>query len=200
MYEWQRRDDRGGDPSHCRHDPRGVHGSRGMSGPRGMHVRGSVSEGSPRSVARGGIRFAILGMLKERPRHGYDLIREMEDLSGGLYSPSPGAIYPTLQALEDESLVTSVTEEGKKVYAISEAGTVYLDQHKDRADSHRERWQAQWGSGQAGGTGETLSEIHEALDVVKRAVRDSAGDAGRLGPIAEILKEAAAKIGDVAGR
>ena len=94
-------------------------GPEACPGRGSMHVRGPMSEAAPRSVARGGIRFAILGMLKEKPRHGYDIIREMEDSSGGLYSPSPGAIYPTLQALEDQDLVTSVTEEGKKVYSIS---------------------------------------------------------------------------------
>jgi len=177
-----------------------MHGPRGMSGQGRMHVRGPMSEAAPRFIARGGIRFAILGMLKEKPRHGYDIIREMEDLSGGLYSPSPGAIYPTLQALEDQDLVTSTTEEGKKVYAISEAGSAYLEEHKDRADSHRERWQAQWGGGQAGESGDTLKDIHEAFHAVKSAVRDTAGSPDRLKEIGELLKEAAAKIGEIAAR
>ncbi len=185
----------------CEHPRgRGMSGSRGMPRQGGMHVRGPMSEAAPRFVARGGIRFAILGMLSEKPRHGYDIIRAMEGLSGGLYSPSPGAIYPTLQALEDQDLVTSTTEEGKKVYAISEAGAAYLDEHKDRADSHRERWRAQWGGGQAGESGETLSDIHEAFHAVKGAVRESAGDPARLKAIGEVLKEAAVKIGEIAGR
>jgi DNA-binding PadR family transcriptional regulator len=179
---------------------RGMRGPGGMSGQGRMHVRGPMSEAAPRFVARGGIRFAILGLLKDKPRHGYDLIRAMEDLSGGLYSPSPGAIYPTLQALEDQDLVTSTTEEGKKVYAITEAGSAFLDEHKDRADSHRERWKAQWGSGQAGESGETLSAIHEAFHKVKGSVRDSAGDPGKLKQIGEVLRDAAAKIAEIAGR
>ena len=180
-------------------DPRGLRGPRGMSGPRGMHVRGALSE-APRSVARGGIRFAVLSLLKEKPRHGYDMIREMEQLSGGLYSPSPGAIYPTLQALEDQDLVTSSNEEGKKVYAITEAGIAYLEQHKERVDSHRERWEARWGGGQEGESAETLNELHEAFHAIKRAVRDSAGDAAKLSEACQILKEAAVKISEVAGR
>ncbi len=181
------------------HEPRGMRGPRGMSGPRGMHVRGTLPE-APRTVARGGIRFAILGMLKEKPRHGYDMIREMEQLSGGLYSPSPGAIYPTLQALEDQDLVTSTTAEGKKVYAITEAGIAYLEQHKERVDSHRERWEAQWGRGQSGGSAEPLGDIHESLHAIKRAVRESANDAGKLKEISEILNDAATKLADVSGR
>jgi DNA-binding PadR family transcriptional regulator len=184
----------------CRHDFGGMHGGRGLPGQGRMHLRGPLSEASPRFVARGGIRFAILGMLKDKPRHGYDLIREMEERSGGLYSPSPGAIYPTLQALEDEDLVTSTTEEGKKVYALSEAGSAYLEEHKDRADSHRERWQAQWAGGQTEGSGDTLREIHEWFHLVKGAVRDNAGDAGKLKEIGEVLKQAASQIREIAGR
>jgi DNA-binding PadR family transcriptional regulator len=184
----------------CRHDLRGMHGSRGMSGPGGMHVRGSVPEGASRSVARGGIKFAILGLVKEKPRHGYDIIRAMEDQSGGMYSPSPGAVYPTLQALEDHDLVTSSTEEGKKVYVISEAGWAYLEEHKERADSHRERWEAHWGSGAKGESTEAVGDIREALDEVTRAVRGSASDPGKLKEIGEVLEEAAARIADIAGR
>jgi DNA-binding PadR family transcriptional regulator len=171
-----------------------------MSGPCGMHARGSVSEAAPRSVARGGIKFAILGLIKEKPRHGYDIIREMEESSGGLYSPSPGAVYPTLQALEEQGLLTSSTEEGKKVYVITEAGSAYLEQHKERADSHRERWESHWGSGLKGGLSEAVGDIKDALNEVQRAVRASASDPAKLNEIGELLNEAAAKIDEVARR
>jgi DNA-binding PadR family transcriptional regulator len=81
---------------------------------------------------RGGIKFAILSLLKEKPRHGYDIIREMEERSGGLYTPSPGVIYPTLQALEDQDYVTSNEQEGKKVYSITDSGSAYLQGHKEQ--------------------------------------------------------------------
>ena len=81
---------------------------------------------------RGGIKFAILELLKEKPRHGYDIIREMEERSGGVYTPSPGVIYPTLQALEDQDYVTSDEQEGKKVYSITDSGSAYLQGHKER--------------------------------------------------------------------
>ena len=67
-----------------------------------------------RLFERGGIKFAILEMLKDKPRHGYDIIREMEEQSGGFYSPSPGAVYPTLQALEDQDLVTSTPKGARR--------------------------------------------------------------------------------------
>ena len=187
-----------GESRHGR-DDRCVRGPRGMSGPRGMHVRRSLSE-APRSVARGGIRFAILELLKEKPRHGYDIIRAMEEASGGLYSPSPGAIYPTLQALEDQDLISASTEDGKKVYAVTEAGTTFLAEHKDKADAHRERWRAQWGESGRGLPRDALRVIHDSFDTVGRAIRDSAGDAAKLEEISELLKETAGKVDDIAGR
>jgi len=92
----------------------------GWRGPRGSYY------------GRGRVKFVILELLKEKPRHGYDIIREMEERSGGVYTPSPGVIYPTLQALEDQDFVTSVEQDGKKVYAITEAGEAYLQGHAER--------------------------------------------------------------------
>ena len=129
----------------------------------------------PRFFERGGIKFAILDLLKDKPRHGYEIIREMEERSGGFYSPSPGAVYPTLQALEDQDFVTSATTEGKMVYSITEAGLAYLEGHKEQARSHRERWAANWGPGQHGEGRKGMGEMRDMFGDVIRAVRRSAG-------------------------
>lgn len=105
-----------------RNEPRGGH----WRGPRGSYF------------GRGGVKFAILGLLKEQPRHGYDIIREMEQRSGGVYSPSPGVIYPTLQALEDQDYIKSSDVDGKKVYAITDAGLAYLQQNVDQTRARSE--------------------------------------------------------------
>lgn len=105
-----------------RNEPRGGH----WRGPRGSYF------------GRGGVKFAILGLLKEQPRHGYDIIREMEQRSGGVYSPSPGVIYPTLQALEDQDYIKSSDVDGKKVYAITDAGLAYLQQNIDQTRARSE--------------------------------------------------------------
>jgi Transcriptional regulator PadR-like family len=102
-----------------RHEP------YGWRGPRGSYY------------GRGNVKFAILDLLKEQPRHGYDIIREMEERSGGIYSPSPGVIYPTLQALEDQDFVKSAEEGGKKVYSITEGGMAYLQGHQERQGQSR---------------------------------------------------------------
>lgn len=85
---------------------------------------GGFGEGGPgrRRHRRGDIKFVLLELLVEQPRHGYDLIKALEERSGGFYRPSPGSIYPTLQLLEEEGLVTSATVEGKRIYTVTEAG------------------------------------------------------------------------------
>jgi len=79
-----------------------------------------------RRQRRGDIKFALLGLIAERPRHGYELIKELEQRFGGFYRPSPGSVYPTLQLLEDEGAVTGELVDGKRVYTITEAGRQLL--------------------------------------------------------------------------
>ncbi len=170
-----------------------------------MHHRRGFMGGSGfgpghRFFERGGLKFVILVALKERPRHGYDIIREMEERSGGFYSPSPGAVYPTLQALEDQDLVTSVTEDGKKVYTITAAGVAFLEEHEERASSHRERWEAHWPSGPQGEGWSAVAGIRDSLGEIKRAVRNTAGDPARLKEVGEIIEDAASRIRDVLKR
>jgi DNA-binding PadR family transcriptional regulator len=180
--------------------PGGAQGPGDGPGRRHMHGGGHGPRHGGRFFERGGIRFAILDLLKDKPRHGYDMIREMEERSGGFYSPSPGAVYPTLQALEDQDLVSATTEEGKKVYAITEAGIAYLEEHKDRASGHRERWQSHWAGGREGEAWEAVDGIRGALGEVRRAIRESAGDPGKLKEIDAVLRDAAARIREVAGK
>src|SRR5260370_40350351 len=70
----------------------------------------------------GEIRLAILSLLSERPKHGYQLMKEMKDRSGGMYRASAGSVYPTLQQLEDEGLIESERENGRRVYEFTVAG------------------------------------------------------------------------------
>jgi DNA-binding PadR family transcriptional regulator len=96
---------------------------------------GGFGPGGPRMFGRGDLKYALLDLLQERPKHGYEMIKEIEDRSGGFYSPSAGAIYPTLQLLEDRGWVTVQTADGKKVYAISDAGRQALKEHRERAEA-----------------------------------------------------------------
>ncbi len=178
------------------------HGCGGDRSPRHhhMHGRGHMRGPGARYFERGGIKFAILEMLKNKPRHGYDIIREMEEQSGGFYSPSPGAVYPTLQALEDQDLVTSAAAEGKKVYTITEAGVAYLEEHKERAKGHRDHWEAQCGTGPQGEGWGIVSDIRDTLGELTRAVRRTAGDPARLKEVGAVLEDAAAQIKEILKR
>ena len=76
---------------------------------------------------RGDIKFHLLDVLREGPRHGYEIISELEQRSGG-FRPSPGSVYPTLQMLEEGGYLTSEQVEGKKVYTITDAGKTLLEE------------------------------------------------------------------------
>lgn len=104
----------------------GPEGPFGPFGPFGDDPFG----GPPRRQRRGDIRFALLELLAEQPRHGYDLIKELERRFGGFYRPSPGSVYPTLQLLEDEGHLTSETVEGKRVYTITDSGRQLLSERE----------------------------------------------------------------------
>ena len=75
----------------------------------------------------GEVRLAILSLLAEGPKHGYQLMKEMKDRSSGMYSASAGTVYPTLQQLEDEGLIEAAQTGGKRVYSLTEAGQKELD-------------------------------------------------------------------------
>lgn len=96
--------------------------------PMGPGGRGPWRGRGPR--ARGDVRAAILLLLDEQPRHGYELIHEIVERSNGAWTPSPGSIYPTLQALEDEGLVTIERQHGRRTASLSEAGTAYVEANR----------------------------------------------------------------------
>jgi DNA-binding PadR family transcriptional regulator len=104
----------------------GQMGRRGERGPhRGEHGGGGGRHGGPgaRRARRGNVRAAVLALLSEQPMHGYQMIQELSRRSGGAWTPSPGSIYPTLQMLEDEGLVTShQSDDGKRLFELTDAG------------------------------------------------------------------------------
>jgi len=81
-------------------------------------------------MERGGFKYLLLDALKEKPMHGYEIMMVTNEKYGGFYTPSPGLVYPTLQLLEDEGHVTSKTEDGKRIYTITEQGMKFLAEKK----------------------------------------------------------------------
>jgi DNA-binding PadR family transcriptional regulator len=101
------------------------------------HGRRGGRGGRPR-VGKGDVRAAILLLLAEEPLHGYQLIQRIEERSGGVWRPSPGSVYPALQLLEDEALVRSEQEEGRRVFHLTEAGTVYVTEQRAELEAARD--------------------------------------------------------------
>jgi DNA-binding PadR family transcriptional regulator len=87
-----------------------------------------------RMLADGDLRLIALSLIEKGPRHGYDLIKALEELSSGIYSPSPGVVYPTLTFLEEAGYATSTTEGNKKVFAITDAGRAHLEENREIVD------------------------------------------------------------------
>ncbi len=106
--------------------PRARRGNRppGRSGPH--PGRRSRRGGRAR---RGGVRAGILALLAEEPQHGYQLLRQLDERSGGVWRPSPGSVYPTLSQLEDEGLVSSDEVDGRRVFTLTDAGQAEVASH-----------------------------------------------------------------------
>jgi DNA-binding PadR family transcriptional regulator len=92
-----------------------------------------------RMLATGDLRLIALALIAEQPRHGYELIKVLEEKTAGWYSPSPGIVYPTLTFLEEAGYVTAQAEGAKKLYTITDEGRAYLDQNRDFVDAVLER-------------------------------------------------------------
>jgi DNA-binding PadR family transcriptional regulator len=109
-------------------------GFRGFRGFRsGTGGRGGLPFG--RFVGDGELRLIVLSLIAESPRHGYEIIKALEERSRGFYSPSPGVIYPTLTYLEEAGHAVSSAEGNKKTYAITDAGREFLEQNRVEADA-----------------------------------------------------------------
>jgi DNA-binding PadR family transcriptional regulator len=151
-----------------------------------------------RLFEQGDLKYVILRLLEEKPRHGYEVIKELEDRFGGAYSPSPGTVYPTLTMLEDLGYArASVDEGGRKVYEITDPGRAYLKEHSETVDGIFDRM-ARFVEGFLD---EPMMEVNSAFKHLGRATYGMAsrhvGNAERLRKVREILERAAREIEDL---
>jgi DNA-binding PadR family transcriptional regulator len=157
-------------------------------GARGRHHRGRMG----RIFEQGDLKYVILRLLEEKPRHGYEIIKELEDRFGGAYSPSPGTVYPTLTMLEDLGYAKASTDEGgRKVYSVTPEGSAYLAEHSTTVDSIFERITRFV----EGFLDAPMMEVNNAFRHVGRATYSHASrnvnDAAKLQRVKEILERAA---------
>jgi DNA-binding PadR family transcriptional regulator len=198
---------------HHRWHGAGRQGYRGFGpeeGPFGGRFRGST--GGPfrggKLIADGDLRLVVLALLAEQPRHGYDVIKALEERSRGAYSPSPGVVYPTLTYLEEAGYASASAEGNKKVYAITEAGKAHLEENRDIAEmilsgmqefgDRMARARAWYYRHEDGGSSDipgVLPEVNEARRALKAAIADkldASEDEQRR--MAKTLRDAAAAI------
>ncbi|ESW75402.1 MULTISPECIES: PadR family transcriptional regulator [unclassified Mesorhizobium] len=162
------------------------HGGRGggRGGPGDMFRAG-------RMLADGDLKLITLSLLAEAPRHGYDIIKALEERTSGIYSPSPGVVYPTLTFLEEAGYAASAADGNKKVFSITEAGQAHLAENREMIDGvleHLERfgrkmakardWFGWNDDGEEGGRrgGRGRSEARDEFRAVRHRLRAALGD------------------------
>lgn len=158
----------------------------GWEGPRG---------GRGRPFGRGDLKYVILELIAEQPRHGYDVIRALGDRFHGFYTPSAGAVYPILQLLEDQGYVTSQEVDGKRIYTITDEGRRFLEERGDALDDLRSRVGAWWDSPIRAEAADVMREMAElGRLLVTRGRLAAAEDPGKLAQIKAVLARARAEV------
>ncbi|MBC7987366.1 MAG: PadR family transcriptional regulator [Sphingomonadaceae bacterium] len=157
--------------------------------------RGRNGHSRRRMFDTGELRLVLLKLIADEPRHGYDLIRAVEELTGGGYAPSPGVVYPTLNELQDTGHIEEVDAEGKRrAFGITETGKAELAEKAEEIDAIIERLS---GIGErerkAGGAPVWRAMGNLAVVMRNRLLRDGVDDA-TLHEVAEIIDEAARRI------
>lgn len=169
------------------HDHLSGFGKHGFKPPFGMvgHPHGFGGPGGQRA-RRGDVRAAVLRLLSEKPMHGYQIIQELSQRSAGAWSPSAGSVYPTLQLLADEGLVSAEESGGKKVFSLTEAGAAAVAETADQPAPWEEA--AQSGS-EGSGYREAVGRLmHAAFQIGK------SGSAPQVAAAIDVLADARKKL------
>lgn len=153
--------------------------------------------GGGRVFEQGDLKYVILQLLSEKPRHGYEIIKALEEKFAGAYAPSAGAVYPTLSLLEDLGYATVSVEEGgggKKVYTITDEGRAYLAENKDDVDDIFEKI-SEFG---AGFFSDHVKDVGVAFGRLARATFATSGrhlrDSEKAKQVKEVIDRAAKEI------
>lgn len=144
----------------------------------------------------GEVRIALLSLLKDGPKHGYELMKELEARSGGMYKASAGTVYPNLQLLEDEGLIRAEVkdEDGKRVYTITDAGRAELEKNKEAAERVWSRASA-WDDWSDAMTPAAMEVMGPAMRVMRAAFSAAAkGDSKRIEDVRSVLNRTLAEI------
>ncbi|QZD96503.1 PadR family transcriptional regulator [Qipengyuania gelatinilytica] len=171
--------------------PFGPSGPFGPGGPFGKRGGGRRR----RMFGSGELRLVLLKLLGDEPRHGYELIKAVEDLTGGSYAPSPGTVYPTLSLLEDEGAIAPAKgDETRKAYEITDAGRAELEERADEVDRLMERLAGHGERRRAYATPEMFRAAGNLAGVLKNKARSGQLDQKTMEEIVDLIDELAKKV------
>ncbi len=151
-----------------------------------------------RLFQKGDLKYVILGLLKDKPRYGYEIILALEEQSHGFYKPSPGVVYPTLQMLEEMGQASSTDRDGKKIYTITVEGRAFLKERSDLADEVRTHMRHHWSHENFGAFEEVLGELAKIGKLVSPRIGDV--NLEKFKSISKVLSGARREIQDILGR
>jgi len=162
---------------------RGRGRGKGRGRPDGFGRHGGFGPGFGRGakVRRGDVRAAIFALLAEEPMHGYQIITELIERSGGVWRPSPGSVYPTLSAMEDQGLVTADTSGGRRVFSLTPEGRTEAEAAGDGPTPWEE----------AAGGDRTVTDLMDLMVQVMKATKQvaQAGSAGQIKSVVDVLTD-----------
>ncbi len=160
----------------------GPRGEFGGGGGRGFAFGGGPGRGRGRRARRGDIRMAALLLLDEEPRNGYQIMQEVQERSGGAWSPSPGSVYPALAQLEDEGLIRSGEHDGQKAFVLTDAGRKLVQERDAERPAPWE--QGELGRGEAHELGRLMRDVSFAFVQVMKT-----GSAGQMARARDVLAD-----------
>jgi DNA-binding PadR family transcriptional regulator len=153
-----------------------------------------------RFFENGEVRVAILSLLETGPKHGYQLMKEMQERSGGLYRASAGTVYPTLQLLEDEGLIESEKKDGRRVFSLTETGRAELARDPDavrRIWERAESW-GDWGQRMGPNVFALSENVAAVVKSALRAAQWTGGDPKREEQVRKIIRRACEDLDELA--
>ena len=145
-----------------------------------------------RLFEKGDLKYVILDLLKDKPSHGYEIIRALEERFHGFYAPSAGSVYPTLQLLEDMGYVTAAEQDGKKVYTITKEGKDFLKERGETIDKIKEHMRDWWDGDAHEDMGEVMHEMGHLFKNMAKKMRRM--DRGQIARVREIIAQAEREI------
>ncbi|QJR03584.1 helix-turn-helix transcriptional regulator [Sphingobium yanoikuyae] len=167
---------------------------RGFGGGR-AGGRGGRGGGRRRLFGNDALKLILLKLIADAPRHGYDLIREIESLSGSVYAPSPGVVYPTLTLLADMDLIAEQPGEGsRKLFAITEAGTAHLAEHEAGVAEVMEKLAHLASKAQRNDAAPVRRALQNMRVAIQHRLEKEGADSQTMFDVAALIDEAASKI------